>query len=137
MKQSDELIAFTQAFYRAMETADKSFIRSLFSKEEALVIGTDPQEWIAGFEKTTKTVEAQAVEMKGISIVDANPQAFYEGDFGWMADQFKLKFPDNNALPIRITTVFHKEAEEWRVVQMHWSIGVPNEQSIGYALTIG
>jgi hypothetical protein len=51
-------------------------------------------------------------------------------------DQPKFRLPDGKEIQARFTTVFHREHGEWRIVQHHVSIGVPNEEAIGKALTV-
>ncbi|MCB9423165.1 MAG: nuclear transport factor 2 family protein [Ardenticatenaceae bacterium] len=116
---------------RSSEKEDKSSQSSPFSQEEGvLVIGTDPDEWWAGYEVITNAFGNEPE----ISIVDSNPQTYSEGNIGWMADQSKLKFSDGRVIPIRTTSVWRKEEGEWKVVQQHVSVGVPNEQIFDYAL---
>ena len=136
MKQSAELREFTLRMYQAMETADMNFIRAHTSQEEGVLsIGTDPSEWWDSYKVITEVYEVQLGEMEGVSIEGANPQAFTEGNVGWVADQVKFKLPDGNTISLRMTSVFHKEANEWKIVQAHSSFGVPNEQSLGFELT--
>jgi hypothetical protein len=138
MEQSAELRERTLDFYRAMETADTSFIETFFSQEEEVLnLGSDPEEWLVGHAKAVGVLVAQLKAMQGISIGGADPQAFSEGSVGWVADQFKLIMPSGTTIPFRMTLVYHKEAGEWKAVQLHLSIGVPNEQAIGYALPTG
>ena len=138
MKQSDELRELVLGFYQAMETADMSYFESRLSQEEGVIsIGTDPEEWWADHKVIAKVYEAQLKEMKGFSIVGANPQAFSDGNVGWVADQYKVNFPDGNAVSFRMTMVWQKEASKWKIIQAHASVGVPNEQLLGYALPTG
>ncbi len=37
-------------------------------------------------------------------------------------------------MPFRFRAVFHKEDGEWKIVQFHTSVGVPNESTVGKAL---
>ena len=43
---------------------------------------------------------------------------------------------DAQATVIRITMVFHREGDGWRLVQSHTSVGVANEQASGQELPI-
>jgi hypothetical protein len=36
--------------------------------------------------------------------------------------------PDGQVVPFRLTAVFHREGQAWRMVQAHFSVGVPNER---------
>lgn len=137
MEKSTELRELTMAFYQAMATADMDFIRTYFSqKDGVLVFGTDPAERWHGYEKIVSIYEAQIKEMGNITLTDGDPQAYAEGNVGWAADEANLKLSDDTVVPFRMTIVYMKEAGEWKAVQAHWSVGVPNEQLLGYSLTI-
>jgi len=132
MEQSAELRERTLKFYQAMEKADVSFFGSLFSQEEgALAIGTDPEEWWVGHGEITEIFEAQFTEANSFSIIDPDPQAYTEGNVGWVADQYNVKLSNGNIVLFRVTAVFHKEVGEWKIVQLHASLGVPNEEVFG------
>jgi hypothetical protein len=75
-------------------------------------------------------------EMSGITIVDSDPLACSEGSVGWAADRFRLRFPNGTQVPFRVTIVFHQEGGEWKIVQWHSSIGIPNEEAPGQELTV-
>lgn len=70
-----------------------------------------------------------------LSAVEAAPQAYSEGTVGWVADHFKLRLPDGAEIPVRLTAVFRKENNDWKIVLRHASIGVPNEDVFGKTLT--
>lgn len=136
MERSTELSEIVLSFYQAMEAADEGYVSSFFAHEEgALAIGSDPNEWIAGYDAITRVVGAQFREMKGIQIKPGNVEAYSAGNTGWAADRFGLQFPNGLTLPFRVTMTFHNQADGWKAVQMHMSLGVPNEDAIGFALT--
>jgi hypothetical protein len=53
-----------------------------------------------------------------------------EGTVGFAVDQPRFVMPDGSFLPTRLTGVLHEEAGEWKVVHLHFSVGVPDEQAI-------
>jgi hypothetical protein len=57
----------------------------------------------------------------------SRPEAYRAGDVGWAADQATWRLPDGLAIPFRLTAVFHHEGRAWRLVQAHFSLGVPND----------
>lgn len=136
MKQSDELKEFTLQSYSAFAEGDYAFFERHMSQEEgALAIGSDPEEWWAGYDTITRVFKAQMEEMGGFVLADADPQAYTEGTVGWVADYPKFRLPDGTEVPFRITAVYHKEKGAWKMVQWHGSIGVPNEEMLGQDLT--
>jgi ketosteroid isomerase-like protein len=56
--------------------------------------------------------------------------AWRQGDVGWVADQPTIKLGDAEVI-CRHTSVFVRELGHWRIVQHHFSIGVPNEDAFG------
>lgn len=132
MEQSSELKAVLLSFYEALTTGDIGFIKNITSRRDGvLMIGTDPNEWWADYETIIRINEAQIKEMGGIPIEAGDPQAFSQGSVGWVADQAKVKLPDGSEVPFRLTGVLHKENGEWKMIQWHVSIGVPNEEAFG------
>ncbi len=129
MEKSVELKELTLQLYKAMETGDMEFFGNHVSQEEgSLAVGTDPEEWWEGHDVITNVFEAQLKEMKGFSITGSDSQAYTEGSVGWVADRIEFKLPNGTVVPARLTTICHKEAGEWKIVQWHFSLGVPNEE---------
>lgn len=135
MEKSSELKALCLSWYEAFEQGDIDFIKNFTSRREGvLMIGTDPNEWWADYDTIITVNDAQIKEMGGIPIEAGDPQAFNEGGVGWVADQAKVKLPDGTEIPFRLTGVLHKEDGNWKMVQWHVSIGVPNEEAFGQDL---
>ncbi len=131
MEKSSELRDFVLSSYKAMLDGDFGFWeRHLSQKDGVLMIGTDPDEWWAGYATILKALRPQVEGLAG-STIEGDPQAYVEGTVGWVADQFKLVRPDGTEVQARLTAVFHKENSNWKGVQWHWSISVPNEDAIG------
>jgi hypothetical protein len=49
---------------------------------------------------------------------------------GWGVDNPSFVLPDARYLPTRLTAVLHHEDGEWKIVHLHFSVGVPDEQAI-------
>lgn len=56
-------------------------------------------------------------------------EAFSEGSVGWGATRLSITFPDGTLVSPRWTAVLHQEHGEWKFVQLHASIGVPDEEA--------
>ena len=138
MESSTELRDLMLRFYQALTASDRPFLEQIISHQPGVLnIGTDPKEWWSGYDTFLQVAEAQFQEMGGSAhIVGANPQAYHEGSVGWVADRASLELSDGTQLPFRITAVFHLEDGAWKLVQSHYSIGVPNEDAVGRELTI-
>ncbi len=131
MKPSPELRDLLLRFYEALSSGDESFIDSHFSLAEAArAVGTDPAEWWQG-PRVVGAWKEQVEAMGGsMPLVGGDPEAFVEGTVGWAADRPTLQL-GGGGVPVRLTAVFHQEDGEWKLVQVHGSLGVPNEEPSG------
>lgn len=137
MEQSKEISDLISRFYGSMENGDIAYIDNLLShKAEALAIGTDPQEWWAGYDTIGPVFKAQIKEMAGIKGEALETNAYREGTVGWGSSQLVMRLPNGKTLPMRSTAVFHQENGSWKMIQFHLSIGVPNEEAFGGGLTV-
>ena len=136
MEQSTELKELYLQSCEAQSNGDYSFFERYFSqKDGVLAIGTDPTEWWAGYAAITRVFKAQLKETGGFQIVADTPQAYCDGSIGWVAGQPTLKLPDGTEMRFRLTAVFQKEQNGWKIVQWHVSTGISNEDLIGETLT--
>jgi hypothetical protein len=127
MQPAPELCALLELYYEASAQGDATFLDQLIARHPgALVIGTDAAEWWRGGDQIYEIWSAARRERGGLPVEDSQPQAFRSGDVGWLDDQAQWRLPDGRAIPFRLTAVFHREGQEWRMVQAHFSIGVPN-----------
>jgi ketosteroid isomerase-like protein len=119
--------------YEYYAAGDADALLRLSSKEPgALAIGTDPDEWWEGYEPIARVTESFFAEVGGtVKIMTGELNAFEEGTTGWAADYARLRLPNGREVPIRVTVVFHLEGGDWRIVQQHSSIGVPNAELFG------
>lgn len=127
MDRSPELRELLLGFYEALSNGEASFIDRHFSAaEEARGVGTDPDEWWQGG-RVADAWKEQLEAMGGtMPLVAGDPEAYVEGTVGWAADRPTLRLP-GGAVAVRLTAVFHREDGEWKLVQVHGSLGVPNQ----------
>ncbi|MEW6665322.1 MAG: nuclear transport factor 2 family protein [Thermodesulfobacteriota bacterium] len=136
MNRSVEVRNAMLRLYDSMTSGDVSAVERLFSRQSGvLAIGTDPNEWWAEYETIVRVHKAQLQEMGAIEIKAGQLNAFAEGTVGWVADRPTLRLPNGQEMTFRMTTVFHKEDGEWKIVQQHVSIGLSNVDAIGKELT--
>ena len=136
MEQSMELQALYGRICEAQSSGDYGFFESHFSRKEGvLAIGTDPSEWWDGYDTIVRVFKAQLKEVADFQIMADTPHAFCDGSMGWVAGRPTLKLPDGTEMPFRLTLVFQKEPNGWKIVQWHSSIGISNENLIGETLT--
>ena len=82
-------------------------------------------------------VDGELAQLAAGAIADVVLDRRIEGDLvraqverglvgGGAADLALVVFPDGGGFPIRTSAVFHQEQGEWRIVNLHVSIGVPD-----------
>jgi SnoaL-like protein len=99
------------------------------SQPGVIMIGSDPDEWYAGRD----AIEAMARDAGGgegaempTSTMD-EIEGYRDGDLGF-ANVRGTWTMGGTSVPFRLTTVVHLEDGEWKAVQSHASIGVPNSE---------
>jgi hypothetical protein len=96
----------------------------------AVAIGTDPAEWWEGGPEI-KAVLREQLQSGGPTVKPGKPRIGQAGDVGWFADRPAFVMADGREIPCRLTGVLRRENGEWKLVQSHASLGVPNAQVFG------
>jgi hypothetical protein len=137
MQEMPELKSVMAGFYKALSSGDAAFMDQLICDHAGVLgIGTDPDEWWDGHATLLDKVKIQMGEMGAFTITGSDPRAYGEGTVGWVADRPRFRMDDGTESSIRFTAAFHRERDEWKLVQFHVSVGVPNEELIGKELTV-
>ena len=91
-------------------------------------IGSDGSEWVEGYEDNMRLWRESMPEgpSKMHSALD-DVTAYREGSVGWAAAHGYFEV-EGQRVPVRLTMVVHEEDGEWKAVQSHASIGVPNDR---------
>jgi hypothetical protein len=130
MRPSDDVRAGILHFYERFSSADPAaFAAGLSSEDGVSVIGSAPDEghgdragWVAAYR--------DGIAAAGIKLEGDDPRAYEEGSLGWGVDRARFVLPDGSTLPTRLTAVLRHEDDEWKVVHLHFSVGVPDEEAI-------
>jgi hypothetical protein len=132
MDRSPELEDLTRQLYYAVSRADAAFFERYLSRgESCVVIGTAPGEWWEDYDAALDSIRKQMGSVgESMELAAGEVRAYRQGEVGWVADQPTLKLGSVSAL-CRHTSVFLREADEWRIVQHHFSIGVANDEVFG------
>jgi len=93
-----------------------------------LLVGTDPEEWIRG-KAAAKFLMNEARASGGkVKVSVGKVEAYMEGSVGWGIANPTITLPNGKKFQPRWSAVFHKERGKWKIIQIHASVGVPNEQ---------
>jgi SnoaL-like protein len=131
MERSAELQDIILAAFEDYSSDNASLIERHTSRQAGVrLIGTDPNEWFEG-EQAAEVLKREAQDPSfRVSALD-ELEVFAEGSVGWASGRPTWMLEDGTEIPSRWTAVFHQEDGEWKMVQAHTSVGVPDEQLFG------
>jgi ketosteroid isomerase-like protein len=123
-----EIRAVIDRMTEALLAADAEKLDSLLSDRPGSAhIGTDPAEWWTKEELVADIKAAMSVGGSPIQAEHDEVQVHVLGDVAWA--ESTGKFTNGEAeRATRSTGVFVREGGQWKAVQSHSSIGVPNEE---------
>jgi ketosteroid isomerase-like protein len=128
MKRSPEIEKLIRDTVAAYERGDAAFIERTTSKQHGLiVIGTDANEYARDYEPVALAVHHEIDSAPQWRVRIGEIHAYEHGDVGWADGTGSLE-GEGQSVEVRSTSVFLREEGEWRTVQSHSSIGVPNEK---------
>jgi hypothetical protein len=130
MKRSKAVREGILNFYERFSAGDPdAFEAGLAAGEGVSVIGSGPGEGDTTREGWAATYRSVIAEM-GLKLRGHDPVAFEEGTVGYGTDTPSFVLPDGSTLPTRLTAVLSNDGGEWKVVHVHFSVGVPDEDAI-------
>lgn len=137
MQPSTELKDLMLRWYASFSIGDIAMIKEILAHQpEVTYIGTDPAEWVTGYDAIVRGFTLQTEVVSGVQIEAGDLTAYSDGNVGWVADRPLIKLPDGTGIPTRSTLVFQRQASTWKLVQQHISVGVPNEELVGKTLPL-
>jgi ketosteroid isomerase-like protein len=126
----DEVRKVLDEMIEAQNAGDAGRLRSMLSERpDAVHIGTDAEEWWT----SGQVVDAVAAASGGddIRAVADDIDVHIHGDIAWAEGRGRFTRADGAERPVRMTGVLVREDNQWKVVQSHASIGVPNPDIFG------
>jgi hypothetical protein len=135
MERAPELEEIIAGWFKAVARGDESWVDRHVSRDpDALLVGTDPNEWLEGA-RAGEFLKNEALAVAGnVDVSPGEPVAYREGDVGWGITRPTLTLPDGKSVNPRWSAVFRREDGEWKAVQIHASVGIPNEELLGMDL---
>jgi hypothetical protein len=135
MERSPELREMIADWWEAFSRGDGTWFERHVSREaEVRLAGTDSNEWLEG-QRVGEFLKG-AVEALGgtLKISPGEPVAFRAGNVGWGNTRPTLTLPDGRQIDFRWSAVFRQEDGEWKAVQIHASVAIPDEELLGVDL---
>ena len=134
MEQSASVREALLTFYERFSAGNvDDFAQSIASWPDAFVIGTGPTEWQDGRATWIAGYEMQITAIPGVRMEAGNVRAYAEGTLGFAADQPTFVLPNGLTIPVRLTAVLRLEGDSWKLLNAHFSAGVPDEVLIDLA----
>jgi hypothetical protein len=126
MAPSSEITATMHEFYRRMLAGEGDAANDLISRDPALVFIGSAGEWIDD-QEALRAGKQEAGE--GLA-AGPDPRAWARGDVGYYVDRPTWLFADGSKAEMRLSAVLQREAGGWRIVQVHQSVAVPDDQCV-------
>ena len=132
MGQTSDMEMLLARLYDSFTTGDPSAWTDNLA-QEAVGIGTDPEEWWDGRDVVTKVVTAQLEQMHsaGIRIERGSPLYFENGEVVWAVDQPTISTADGSSTPARLTIIASRKGDALEIEHFHVSVGARNVDVIG------
>jgi class 3 adenylate cyclase len=138
MEKSPELEAVFKRVWQAFAEGSLDAISNMYSAHPGLLlILSDDANWITGSENLMRVIAGRGSRMDIERVELDRVQAYDFGDFGWAAAVVNLFGPSGPLGPVRSTMVFAIEDGVWKVVHVHTSVSVSEEETFGYELAAG
>ena len=126
----DEIRAVIDQLLEAQNAGDADLVRAMLSQRpDAVHIGTDAEEWWTG--KQVADAVAASPGGDGILASADDIDVHIHGDVAWAEGHGRFTNASGSERPVRMTGVLVREDGQWKVVQSHASIGVPNADIFG------
>ncbi len=116
------------ALYEALATPGDGWFDELIARDASVVVvGTDPGEWWDGFDMVKRQWSRTRATYGANTLRPTRLAAHSLGDVAWATDEPTFAYPGGQAGRLRLTMVFTRSGEGWRLLHLHASLGVPND----------
>jgi ketosteroid isomerase-like protein len=127
MNRSPQVEQLAVAWLAGMKAGDAAAVAALFVEDEATtVIGNGADQWFTGDAYTRQRLDDSLGTHGGIPFEPDSPVGWAAGETGWFAGQVRIVFPATT-IPLRMTGVAVRQDGTWRLVQLHVSAAVSDE----------
>jgi ketosteroid isomerase-like protein len=111
-------------YTKALSSGDASSFLGILSRDPGVIeIGSAPDAWTEGYENIANRLTEVFRGLAGTSFEPGDVRAFQEGTVAWLADRPTMTTSEGMRISGRITLVFRREGDGWKIVQSHFSMG--------------
>jgi hypothetical protein len=125
-----EIIGQLNKFQNGYTNRDTSqvgtFMESLYSRENVLILGTSPGEVFRGYDRAARLVRADWESWGDCRFMIDSANISAAGDVAWFATKGFVEFDLSKllVLPLRLTGVMVKEDQEWKFLQQQFQFDI-------------
>jgi hypothetical protein len=103
-----------------------TFMQSLYSRENILILGTMPDEIYSGYKKATRLVETDWESWGDCKFEIDSANISSLGNTAWFSTRGYVKFDLSKFLviPLRLTGIMVKEDQEWKLQQQQFQFDI-------------
>ena len=128
MDPSDDVRGALLGFYEAFSSGDPAAFAAIIASGPGVsVIGSEPGVGARGRESWVDFYAKHVSHLGWTLRAGDDPSGYAEGTVGFASDTPTAVAPDGGWIPTRVTAVVHQEDGEWKIVHVHVSVGVPDE----------
>jgi hypothetical protein len=115
-----------------------TFMQSLYSRENILILGTMPGEIFSGYEKATKLVKSDWASWGNCKFEIDSANISSSENTAWFSTRGYVEFDLSNLLviPLRLTGIMVKENQEWKFQQQQFQFDIDFSFSLVATLVI-
>jgi hypothetical protein len=124
MRVNSDLQEVLLFLYEAMSSGSAERVESFYSlKEGSVFVGTSAGEFWTDSARHNAEVRHFFDGSQGLLHWTAGEGlAMSEGTVGWTIDRPSILFPDGSRFQARVTLVWHREPDGWKIVHSHASV---------------
>jgi hypothetical protein len=126
MSPSTEIRDTVLEMYRHMLAGEAEEANDLISRDPAMIFIGSAGEWV-----DDQAALRSGTQEPGEGLEPGpNPVGYANGDVGWFADRPSWLFADGSRAEMRLSAVLQREAPGWRIVHVHMSVAVPDNECV-------
>lgn len=121
-----QLNKFRDSYSKRDTSQVNAFMETLYSRENVLILGTNPGEVFSGYDRATHLVRADWESWGDCRFMVDSAYISSEGDVAWFATKGYVEFDLSKllVLPLRLTGVMVKEDQVWKFVQQQFQFDI-------------
>ena len=126
MEIINQLKKFQDGYSKRNSKNIDTFMQSLYSRENILILGTMPNEIYSGYEKATRLVETDWESWGDCKFEIDSANISSSGNTAWFSTRGYVKFDLSKLLviPLRLTGIMVKEDKVWKFQQQQFQFDI-------------